>query len=98
MLNVQTVVWLLLNGQVTIWEYFFVQDVLLFTGEILKIFSIKYLNICRSMGAHISKIKHLKLDQWEDAQVTRMKEVGNLNSKLKYEQWVPPSYRRVGKV
>ena len=29
----------------------------------------------RSMGAHISKIKHLKLDQWEDAQVTRMKEV-----------------------
>ena len=50
------------------------------------------------MGAHISKIKHLKLDQWEDAQVTRMKEVGNLNSKLKYEQWVPPSYRRVGKV
>ena len=50
------------------------------------------------MGAHISKIKHLKLDQWEDAQVTRMKEVGNLNSKLKYEQWVPPSYRKVDKV
>ncbi len=22
------------------------------------------------MGAHVSKIKHLKLDQWEDAQVT----------------------------
>ena len=29
----------------------------------------------RSMGAHISKIKHLKLDQWEDSQVARMKEV-----------------------
>ena len=27
------------------------------------------------MGAHISKIKHLKLDQWEDSQVARMKEV-----------------------
>jgi len=49
----------------------------------------------RSMGAHISKIKHLKLDQWEDSQVARMKEVGNLNAKLKYEQWVPPSYRKV---
>ena len=47
------------------------------------------------MGAHISKIKHLKLDQWEDAQVTRMREVGNLNAKLKYERWVPPSYRKV---
>ena len=32
----------------------------------------------RSMGAHISKIKHLKLDQWEDAQVTRMKEVSTM--------------------
>lgn len=30
----------------------------------------------RSMGAHISKIKHLKLDQWEDSQVARMREVG----------------------
>lgn len=49
----------------------------------------------RSMGAQVSKIKHLKLDQWEDSQVARMKEVGNLNAKLKYEQWVPPSYRKV---
>ena len=74
------------------------------------------------MGAHISKIKHLKLDQWEDSQVARMKEVGsriqlynyslyaaelvhliilqvgNINAKLKYEQWVPPSYRRVDSI
>lgn len=49
----------------------------------------------RAMGAHVSKIKHLKLDQWEDAQVSRMKEVGNLNARLRYERWVPPSYRRV---
>ena len=28
-------------------------------------------------------------------QVARMREVGNINAKLKYEQWVPPSYRRV---
>jgi len=49
----------------------------------------------RNMGAHVSKIKHLKLDQWEDAQVARMKDVGNTNSKLKYERWVPPSYRKI---
>jgi len=24
-----------------------------------------------------------------------MKEVGNLNARLRYERWVPPSYRRV---
>ena len=53
--------------------------------------------IHRCMGAHISKIKHLRLDQWEDAQVTRMREVGNINAKLKYERWVPPSYRKIEK-
>jgi hypothetical protein len=49
----------------------------------------------RHMGAQVSKIKHLKMDTWEDAQVARMKEVGNMKSKLKYERWVPPSYRKV---
>ncbi|CAH1372261.1 hypothetical protein MTP99_013756 [Tenebrio molitor] len=48
----------------------------------------------RSMGVHISKVKHLKLDRWEDSQVERMKEVGNTKSKLKYEERVPPCYRR----
>ncbi|XP_044269588.1 arf-GAP with dual PH domain-containing protein 1-like [Tribolium madens] len=48
----------------------------------------------RSMGVHISKVKHLKLDRWEDSQVERMKEVGNIKSKLKYEERVPPCYRR----
>ncbi|KAI4471164.1 arf-gap with dual ph domain-containing protein 1-like protein [Holotrichia oblita] len=46
------------------------------------------------MGVHISKVKHLKLDRWEDSQVKRMKEVGNLNAKLKYEERVPPCYRK----
>lgn len=46
------------------------------------------------MGAHISKVKHLKLDRWEDSQVDRMKEVGNLYAKQKYEERVPPYYRR----
>lgn len=48
----------------------------------------------RSMGAHISKVKHLKLDKWEDSQIERMIDMGNKNSKLKYEQRVPACYRR----
>ncbi|CAG9761654.1 unnamed protein product [Ceutorhynchus assimilis] len=47
----------------------------------------------RSMGVHISKVKHLKLDKWEDSQVERMKEVGNKRAKMKYEERVPPCYR-----
>ncbi|CAB3371561.1 arf-GAP with dual PH domain-containing protein 1-like isoform X2 [Cloeon dipterum] len=50
--------------------------------------------IHRGLGAHISKVKHLKLDRWEDSQVEHMKEVGNVAAKLKYEQRVPPCYRR----
>ena len=48
----------------------------------------------RSMGVHVSKVKHLTLDRWEDSQVERMKEVGNINAKLKYEERVPSCYRR----
>jgi len=48
----------------------------------------------RSMGAHISKVKHLKLDRWEDSQLERMKEVGNNAARLRYEERVPPCYRR----
>ncbi|XP_030749997.1 arf-GAP with dual PH domain-containing protein 1-like [Sitophilus oryzae] len=48
----------------------------------------------RSMGVHISKVKHLKLDRWEDSQVERMKEVGNIKAKMKYEERVPTCYRR----
>ncbi|XP_026486836.1 arf-GAP with dual PH domain-containing protein 1-like isoform X1 [Vanessa tameamea] len=51
-------------------------------------------SIHRGMGAHISKVKHLDLDRWEDSQVQRMKEVGNVAAKNKYEERVPPCYRR----
>ncbi|XP_012551592.1 arf-GAP with dual PH domain-containing protein 1 isoform X2 [Bombyx mori] len=51
-------------------------------------------SIHRGMGAHISKVKHLKLDRWEDSQVQRMKEVGNVTARNKYEERVPPCYRR----
>lgn len=46
------------------------------------------------MGAHISKVKHLKLDRWEDSQVNRIREVGNIAARLHYEERVPPCYRR----
>ncbi|CAG9824151.1 unnamed protein product [Phaedon cochleariae] len=48
----------------------------------------------RSMGVHISKVKHLKLDRWEDSQVERMKTTGNTKGKMKYEERVPSCYRR----
>ncbi|XP_038223491.1 arf-GAP with dual PH domain-containing protein 1-like isoform X2 [Zerene cesonia] len=51
-------------------------------------------SIHRGMGAHISKVKHLELDRWEDSQVQRMKEVGNIAARHKYEERVPPCYRR----
>ncbi|KAM3966233.1 arf-GAP with dual PH domain-containing protein 1 [Aphomia sociella] len=54
-------------------------------------------SIHRGMGAHISKVKHLNLDRWEDSQVHRMKEVGNITAKNKYEERVPPCYRRPNK-
>ncbi|XP_013190812.1 arf-GAP with dual PH domain-containing protein 1 [Amyelois transitella] len=54
-------------------------------------------SIHRGMGAHISKVKHLNLDRWEDSQVKRMEEVGNLVAKNKYEERVPPCYRRPNK-
>lgn len=50
-------------------------------------------NIHRCMGCHISKVKHVSVDRWEDSQVQRMKDVGNLAAKLKYEERVPPCYR-----
>lgn len=49
--------------------------------------------IHRSMGVHISKVKHLKLDRWEDVQIEKMKEVGNIKAKKKYEERVPAFYR-----
>ncbi|XP_041987457.1 arf-GAP with dual PH domain-containing protein 1-like isoform X2 [Aricia agestis] len=51
-------------------------------------------SVHRGMGAHISKVKHLDLDRWEVSQLHRMKEVGNVAAKKKYEQQVPACYRR----
>lgn len=50
-------------------------------------------SIHKTLGVHISKVKHLKLDAWEDSQLERMKQIGNNVSKLKYEMRVPASYK-----
>uniref|UniRef100_A0A8D8W1J0 Arf-GAP with dual PH domain-containing protein 1 n=1 Tax=Cacopsylla melanoneura TaxID=428564 RepID=A0A8D8W1J0_9HEMI len=50
-------------------------------------------SIHKTLGVHISKIKHLKLDGWEDSQLERMRLTGNNASKMKYEMRVPVSYK-----
>lgn len=52
--------------------------------------------IHRALGAHISKVKHLKLDRWEDSQVKHISEIGNFAAQQKYEELVPIFYRRPG--
>lgn len=49
--------------------------------------------IHRSLGTHISKIKHLTLDYWEDSQVKQLMDIGNRRAKLEYEKRVPACYR-----
>ncbi len=46
------------------------------------------------MGSHISKVKHLKMDKWEDSQLERMKDIGNVKARNTYEKKVPACYRR----
>ncbi|XP_054288395.1 arf-GAP with dual PH domain-containing protein 1-like isoform X2 [Macrosteles quadrilineatus] len=50
--------------------------------------------IHQGLGAHISKVKHVKLEIWEDSEIERMREVGNNVAKMKYESRVPAWYRR----
>lgn len=48
----------------------------------------------RSIGVQISKVKHKKLDKWEDSQLERMKAVGNKAARQQYERSVPLCYLR----
>ncbi|XP_042203677.1 arf-GAP with dual PH domain-containing protein 1-like isoform X3 [Homarus americanus] len=47
----------------------------------------------RRLGTHVSKVKSLKLDKWDDEQVEQMEAVGNLQAKQHYEQHIPACYR-----
>lgn len=48
----------------------------------------------RSIGVQTSKVKHLRLDKWEDSQIERMKAVGNRRARQQYERAVPLCYLR----
>lgn len=50
--------------------------------------------IHRMLGAHLSKVKSIQLDQWNRDQVEFMECHGNAPSWKYYEHQVPPSYRR----
>ncbi|KAK3888492.1 hypothetical protein Pcinc_007451 [Petrolisthes cinctipes] len=47
----------------------------------------------RSLGTHVSKVKSLKLDRWDDEQVEGMELNGNVKAKEKYEAHRPACYR-----
>ncbi|KAI2797926.1 hypothetical protein BLOT_014778 [Blomia tropicalis] len=51
-------------------------------------------SIHRKIGIHISRIKSLKLDNWDQAHVDTMEVNGNLAVNKEYEKHVPPYYRR----
>jgi hypothetical protein len=57
----------------------------------------KCANVHSHLGSHVSKVKHLTLDHWEDSQIERLKQVGNNTAKYKYEVRVPPYFRRPNK-
>jgi len=45
--------------------------------------------IHKELGSHISSVKHLTLDHWEESQVERLRQVGNAIAKTTFEQKVP---------
>ncbi|XP_071552451.1 arf-GAP with dual PH domain-containing protein 1-like isoform X2 [Panulirus ornatus] len=47
----------------------------------------------RRLGTHVTKVKSLKLDKWDDEQVEMMESVGNVQARQKYEEHVPACYR-----
>ncbi|CAL4115411.1 unnamed protein product, partial [Meganyctiphanes norvegica] len=47
----------------------------------------------RRLGTHISKIKSLTLDKWDDSQVESIEDLGNDAAHAKYLQHVPECYR-----
>jgi hypothetical protein len=59
----------------------------------LSIASSSSLSAYRSLGTHISKIKHINLDYFEDSQIKNLMDIGNAKSKLIYEKRIPACYR-----
>eukprot|EP00727_Mastigamoeba_balamuthi_P001809 m51a1_g11625 putative protein cbg18321 (111) ;mRNA; f:40246-40945 len=55
---------------------------------------IKCAGIHRSMGTHISKVKSISLDGWEDYQIENMRKIGNSRAAKIWESNLPADHRR----
>lgn len=53
--------------------------------------------IHRSLGVHISKVKSIELDKWEDNQVEMIRQMGNTKFNMTWEYSIPP-YRKKPKL
>jgi hypothetical protein len=45
------------------------------------------------LGTHISKIKHINLDYFEDSQIKNLMDIGNKKARMEYEKRIPACYR-----
>jgi len=55
---------------------------------------IKCAGIHRSIGTHITKVKSISLDGWEESQIAVMRKVGNTNGRRIWEATMPESVQR----
>ena len=55
---------------------------------------IKCAGIHRSIGTHITKVKSISLDAWEESQLAVMRRVGNTNGRRIWEATMPESVQR----
>ena len=55
---------------------------------------IKCAGIHRSIGTHVTKVKSISLDGWEEAQLAVMRRVGNTNGRRIWEATMPENVRR----
>lgn len=53
---------------------------------------IRCSGIHRSLGTHISKVRSIDLDTWNDQQLEKLKTVGNKASNAYWEAKLPPNY------
>ena len=75
--------------------FFFVLDSVEYASYNLGIFVCANCSqVHRSLGTHISKIKHISLDYFEDSQIRNLMDIGNKKSKLEYEKRIPACYRK----
>jgi len=55
---------------------------------------IKCAGIHRSIGTHITKVKSISLDGWEESQIAVMRKVGNTNGRRIWEATMPENVQR----